>query len=69
MYDRTLVIEYTQLQLVTSILCNCPSLTIGSKAMESLLDMEAVQKVIEKLFKTQEEFMKAEIEQSWTTKE
>ena len=37
--------------------------------MESLLDMEAVQKVIEKLFKTQEEFMKAEIEQSWTAKE
>ena len=30
--------------------------------MESLLDMEAVQKVIEKLFITQEEFMKAEIE-------
>ena len=29
--------------------------------MESLLDMEAVQKVIEKLFKTQEEFMKAEM--------
>ena len=52
---------YTPLQLVTGKSCSLPGLTMGSVAKESVLGMEAVQKVMERLLKTQEEFRKAEV--------
>ena len=52
---------YAPLQLVTGKSCSLPGLTMGNEAMESVSDTEAVQKVMERLMKTQEEFQKAEI--------
>ena len=52
---------YVPLQLVTGKSCSLPRFTMRNKANESVLDMEAVQKVIERLMRTQEEFWKAEM--------
>ena len=52
---------YAPLQLVTGKACNLPGLTMGNEATESVLDTEAVQKVIEEFLRTQEEFRKVEM--------
>ena len=54
-------LAYAPLQLVTGKACNLPGLKLGNKATESVSDTEAVQKVMERLLKTQEEFWKAEM--------
>ena len=51
-------LRYKPLQLVTSKSCNLPGLTMGNKLTESVLDTEAVQRVMETLWRTQEEFRK-----------
>ena len=40
---------YTPLQLVTGKSCNLPGLTMGNVASESVSDIEAVQKVMERI--------------------
>ena len=45
---------YRPLQLVTGKSCNLPQLTMGSEATESVSDTEAVQRVMERLWRTQE---------------
>ena len=52
---------YTPLQLVTGKSCNLPGLTVGNEATVSISEIEAVQKVIERIMELQEEFRKAEI--------
>ena len=42
--------------------CNLPGLTMGNEAMESVLEMEAVQRVKERLLKTHTEFREAEMQ-------
>ena len=43
---------YISLQLLTSKFCNIPRLTMGNKVTESVLDTDAVQKIIERLLRT-----------------
>ena len=52
---------YTLMQLVTGKSCNLPGLTIGKVVTESVSDTQAVQRVIERLLKTQAEFREAEM--------
>ena len=52
---------YTPLQLVTGKSCNLPGLTVGNEATVSISEIEAVQKVMERIMELQEEFRKAEI--------
>ena len=52
---------YTPLQLVTGKAVTLPGLTTGNEATESMTDSEAVQRTMELLSKTTQEFREAEM--------
>ena len=54
---------YMPLQLVTGKSCYHLGLITGNEATESVSDTEVVQRVMERLLRTKEEFRKAEMRQ------
>ena len=52
---------YTPLQLVTGKAVTLPGLTTGNEATESMTDSEAVQRIMELLSKTTQNFREAEM--------
>ena len=54
-------LKYSPLQLVSGKSCVLLGLTMEYEATESLSDMEAVQKAIERKMETQKEFREAEM--------